>query len=352
MAALIAAQRDEHRIPHAVACRALGVSRSWFYKYKAGVLPPRAARRARLAAEVCRLFKAHRGTYGSPRITADLHELGWTVSENTVAALMREQGLAARRKKRRRATTRRGKGRWRAPDLVRRDFPARQVNTKWYGDGTEIPTGQGKLYLASVMDMASRRILGFALGEHHDAQLAYSALAMAVAVRGGQVPGVILHTDQGSEYTAGLVRQACARLGIRQSMGRPGSALDNAVIESWHSTLEFELRSLEHFDTRAAARARVSTWIEEYNRDRRHSALGMMSPVGYERALKAGEAALDALASPLPSISRCSAMSRSFLPGHSLRSSGIWQLSKSMDRQDQPNRSVHAFRGTPSSRRY
>jgi transposase InsO family protein len=99
--------------------------------------------------------------------------------------------------------------------------------------------------MASVMDMASRRVLGFALGEHHDAQLAYGALVMAAAVRGGQVPGVILHTDQGSEeYTAGLVRQACQRLGVSQSMGRPGSALDNAVIESWHSTLEFELRSV------------------------------------------------------------------------------------------------------------
>ena len=99
------------------------------------------------------------------------------------------------------------------------------------------------------------------------------------------------NTDQGSEYTAALVRQACTRLGIRQSMGRPGSALDNAVIESWHSTLEFELRSVEHFDTRAAARARISTWIEEYNQNRRHSALGMMSPVGYEQALKTGKAA-------------------------------------------------------------
>jgi transposase InsO family protein len=291
VAALIAAQRDEHQIPHATACRALGVSRSWFYKHKDGTLTARAARRQALAAEVRRLFKAHRGTYGSPRVTADLRELGWTVSENTVAAVMREQGLAARRTKKRRATTRPGKGRWRAPDLVKRDFPARQVNRKWYGDGTEIGTGEGKLYLASVMDMASRRVLGFALGEHHDAQLAYSALAMAVAVRGGQVPGVILHTDQGSEYTAGLVRQACARLGISQSMGRPGSALDNAVIESWHSTLEFELRSVEHFTTRAAARARVSTWIEDYNQHRRHSALGMMSPIDYERGLQAGEAA-------------------------------------------------------------
>jgi putative transposase len=291
VAALIAAQRDEHQIPHAVACRALGVSRSWFHKWKDAGLTPRAARRAVLAAEVRRLFRAHRGTYGSPRITADLREAGWTVSKNTVAALIREQGLAARRKKRRRATTRPGKGRWRAPDLVKRDFGAQQVNRKWYGDGTEIPTGQGKLYLASVMDMASRRVLGFAVGEHHDAQLAYSALVMAVAVRGGQVPGVVMHTDQGSEYTAGLVRQACARLGIAQSMGRPGSALDNAVIESWHSTPEFELRSLEHFTTRAAARARIPAWIEDYNRHRRHSALGMMSPVDYEQALKTRKAA-------------------------------------------------------------
>jgi len=291
VAALIAAQRDHHQIPHATACRALGVSRSWFYQHKDRELTPREARREALAAEIRRLFRAHRGTYGSPRITADLREAGWKVSKNTVAAIMREQGLAARRKKKRRATTRPGKGRWRAPDLVKRDFPAQQVNRKWYSDGTEIPTDEGKLYLASVMDMASRRVLGFALGEHHDARLAYSALVMAVAVRGGQVPGVIMHTDRGSEYTAALVRQACARLSISQSMGRPGSALDNAVIESWHSTLEFELRALEHFATRAAARARVSAWIQDYNTQRRHSALGMMTPVGYEQALKAGKAA-------------------------------------------------------------
>jgi transposase InsO family protein len=288
VAALIAAQRDEHRIPPAVACRALGVSRSWFYKHQDGELTPRAARRELLAAEVRRLFAAHRGTYGSPRITADLREAGWRVSENTVAAVMREQGLAARRKKRRKSATRPGRGRWRAPDLVKRDFPAARINLKWYGDGTEIPTGQGKLYLASVLDMGSRRVLGFALGEHHDARLAYGALAMAVAVRGGQVPGVIMHTDQGSEYTAGAFRAACARLGISQSMGRPGSALDNAVIEAWHSTLEFELRRVEHFATRAQARARVAAWIEEYNTSRRHSACGMMPPVAWELARGAG----------------------------------------------------------------
>jgi transposase InsO family protein len=108
---------------------------------------------------------------------------------------------------------------------------------------------------------------------------------------GGQVPGVILHTDQGSEYTAGLFRQACQRLGICQSMGRPGSALDNAVIESWHSTVEFELRRVEHFATRAQARARVAAWIEDYNHNRRHSACQMMSPVAYEQMLAAKEAA-------------------------------------------------------------
>ena len=274
-----------------MACRALGVSRSWFYKHRDGQLPPRAQRRERLKAEVARLFALHEGKYGSPRITADLRDTGWRVSENTVAALMAEQHLAARRKKKRKGMTRPGKGRWRAPDLVKRDFPATQINTKWYGDGTEIPTGEGKLYLASVLDMASRRVLGFALGEHHDAQLAYGALAMAAAMRGGEVPGVIMHTDQGSEYTSGTVRAACGRLGIRQSMGRPGSALDNAVIESWHSTLEFELRSLEHFATRATARARVSAWIEDYNHHRRHSALQMMSPADYEKALQAREAA-------------------------------------------------------------
>ena len=291
MAALIAAQRDEHGIPAALACRALGVSRSWFYKHEDAALPPQAVRHELLKAEVKRLFAAHEGKYGSPRITADLREAGWVVSKNTVAAVMRELGLAARRKKKRKATTRPGKGRWRAPDLVRRDFPAAQVNLKWYGDGTEICTDEGKLHLASVLDVASRRVLGFALSEHHDAELAYGALAMAVAVRGGAVPGVIMHTDQGSEYTARLFRQACERLGIAQSMGRPGSALDNAVIESWHSTVEFELRRVEHFATRAQARARVAAWIEDYNHNRRHSACGMMSPVAWELARGGGREA-------------------------------------------------------------
>jgi len=199
VAAFIAAQRADHGIPYAVSCRALGVSEGWFYKWKDGDRSPRRTRRERLKAEIRRLFEAHKGKRGSPMITADLHDLGWRVSKNTVAALMAEMGLAARPKKRRKGTTRPGKGRWRAPDLVRRDFPAAKINQKWYGDGTDIDTDEGKLYLDSVLDVGSRRVLGFALGEHHDAELVYGALAMAVAVRGGHVPGVIFHTDQGSE---------------------------------------------------------------------------------------------------------------------------------------------------------
>jgi transposase InsO family protein len=286
VAGFIAAQREVHGVPQAVSCRALGVSQAWFYKWRAGELPPGAARRERLKAEIARLFAGREGRDGSPRITAALREGGWQVSENTVAGLMRQMGLAARRKNKRKGSTRPGKGRWRAPDRAGRKFGADGINRRWYGDGTEVKTAEGRLYLDSVLDMASRRIVGFALGAHHDAALAYGALAMAVAVRGGAVPGVVFHTDQGAGYTARAFRAACERLGIAQSMGRPGSALDNAVIESWHSTLEFELRALRQFTTRAQARAAVAAWIEDYNTVRRHSALGMRSPAAYEQALK------------------------------------------------------------------
>ena len=291
MATFIAAQRAQHRVPHATACRALGVSQAWFYKWRHGDPSVQHARREQLKVEIARLFAAHRGRYGSPRITADLREEGWTVSENTVAKLMAELGLAARRKRKRKQTTRQGRGKWRAPDLIGRDFGTDRLNHKWYGDGTEMATDEGKLFLDSVLDMGSRRIVGFAVGEHHDADLATAALQMAVAVRGGKdaITEVIMHTDQGSEYTAKNFRTACTRVGVTQSMGRAGSALDNAVIESWHSTVEFELRRLEHFTTKAQARRRVAAWIEEYNHDRRHSSLAMHSPITYELALAAAQ---------------------------------------------------------------
>jgi putative transposase len=289
MSRFIDSQRAQFGIPYATACRALGVSQSWVFKWRHGDASPRHARRVALTTEIKRLFAEHKAKYGSPRITDDLREAGWQVSVNTVAKIMHEQGLRSRPKRHRRATTRQGKGKWRAPDLVKRHFHADRINHKWFGDGTEVHTDEGKLQLDSVLDMGSRRIVGFAIGEHHDAELAYGALS--VAVRGGKeaISGVIMHTDQGSEFTANAFRAACQRCGIRQSMGRPGSALDNAVIESWHSTLEFELRMLEHFTTKAQARKEIVDWIEDYNAERKHSALNMRSPLQHEQQLRQDE---------------------------------------------------------------
>jgi putative transposase len=231
VAAFIAAQGEQHGIPYATACRALQVSPAWFYKWRHGDPSPRHARRIGLAAEVARLFAKHHGKYGSPRITADLRAAGRRVSENTVATLMREQQLVARAPRRRKQTTRQGRGRWRAPDLIGRDFAAGQVNRKWYGDGTEIPTDEGKLFLDSVLDMGSRRIVGFALGEHHDAELAYAALTMAVAVRGGKeaVAGVVFHTDQGSEGGFKWSSQHLERGGARGQTGWVDEGVDGKV---------------------------------------------------------------------------------------------------------------------------
>ncbi len=291
LAALIAAQREQHGIPYATSCRALGVSQAWFYKWRHGDVSLRRKRRAALAAAIDYEFIRHKRRYGSPRITAELRDAGWKVSENTVAQLMREQHLVARLKRRRRSTTRRDAAARKAPDLIGRDFSLRdKPNQAWVGDLTDIPNDEGPLYLASVVDLHSRRIVGFALDTHHDARLARAALCMAVAVRGGEVAGVVLHTDQGGEYTASLFATACENTGVIQSMGRTGSALDNAAAESFHSTLEFELLRDVHFETRAQARQEVAGYLEEYNLERRHSSCAMHSPVAHEH-LKAAEAA-------------------------------------------------------------
>jgi putative transposase len=153
----------------------------------------------------------------------------------------------------------------------------------WVGDLTEIPTDEGKLHLAAVLDLHSRRVPGFAMGIHHDAALARAALCMAIAVRGGAVAGVVFHSDQGGEYTGEVFAAACRSAGVTQSMGRTGSALDNAVAEAFNSTLEFELLRRRHFATREQARPAVAEWIDEYNTERRHSTIGMLSPIEYER---------------------------------------------------------------------
>jgi putative transposase len=285
LAALIAAQRVEHGIPHVVSCRALGVSQAWLYKWRHGDGSPRRQRRKALAATIAYLFAKHNSTYGSPRITADLRAMGWRVSPNTVAALMAEQALVARRKRRGRGTTKPDKSARKAPDLLRRDFTPREApNVAWVGDLTEIPTDEGKLQLASIIDLHSRRVPGFAMDVHHDAALARAALCMAIAVRGGSVTGVIFHTDQGGEYTGEIFAAACRSAGVTQSMGRTGSALDNAVAESFNSTLEWELLRDSHFQNREQARHQVAAWIDDYNSQRRHSTNGMLSPIDYEQA--------------------------------------------------------------------
>ncbi|MEV0158216.1 IS3 family transposase [Micromonospora sp. NPDC050686] len=202
MAGFIASQRTEHDVPHAVACRALGVSESWFYKWRDRPPTRRDDRRARLAAAVRKVFDDSGGTYGSPRIGIELREQGWQVSDNTIAQLMTESGLAARVKRRRRGLTRPGK-RPAAPDLVKRVFTAPAPDVAWCGDMTEIRTDEGKLYLATVIDLYSRRILGYAMGAHHDAGLVVAALNMAAVTRGGSIEGVIFHSDRGSNTPLG-----------------------------------------------------------------------------------------------------------------------------------------------------
>ena len=287
VASFIAAQRTEHRVPHAVTCRLLGVSQSWFYKWHDRPPTPRQLRRAALDAAVKASFDdsgGTPGTYGSPRVFADLVEAGWRVSRKTVAASMARQGLQGRSpKRRRRSLTRPDKAAASIPDLIGRDFNADGIDQRWCGDLTEIPTGEGKLYLATVLDLGSRRLPGFALGEHHDSELATAALLMAGAVRGGDVTGVVFHSDRGGEYVGDLFATACSTLGVTQSMGRVGSALDNAAAESFNSTLEHELLSRRRFDTKDQARRAVARFIDNYNNRRRHSSCEMMPPVAYEQ---------------------------------------------------------------------
>ncbi|WP_031169912.1 IS3 family transposase, partial [Streptosporangium roseum] len=192
VAAFIASQKTEHGVPHAVACRILEVSQSWFYKWRDHRPGPRRQRREDLDAAITAAFEASGATYGSPRITRDLHERGWRVSANTVAVRMAELGLAGRMRRAPRSLTRQG-NRPAAPDLVHRQFTAIAADVLWCGDVTD----EGKLYPATVEDLFSRRLLGYAMSEHHDADLAVASLQMAAVTRDGDVDGVIFHTDRG-----------------------------------------------------------------------------------------------------------------------------------------------------------
>lgn len=300
VARFIADQRTRYRVPHTISCALLGVSVAWFYKWLGRATGPSAAsglhtdrdrRRATIDRAVRVMFTRQRGLHGSPRLHADLRDDRWEVSEKTVADSMRRQGLVARRIRRRNGLTRQDKTAPKFPDLLRRDFTAERPNARWVGDMTEIPTAAGKLYLATVIDLYSRRLLGAATGLRPDAELACSAIKMAVAARGGrdaiwredETERVIFHTDKGSTYTAKAHTRLCRQLGIRQSMGRVGSCFDNAAAEAFFSSLEWEVLSRHDFDDTHQAQAVVVDWCYGfYNHDRRHSTNGMISPVNYE----------------------------------------------------------------------
>jgi putative transposase len=271
----------------AAACKAAGVTRSAYYAWTAGAVHAAAERRreqARLVAEIRRIHARSHGTYGAPRVHAELRRRGWAANHKRVERLMRAHGIVGYRPRRRRNLTRQDRGAAPAPDLLGRLFDPDQVDVAWCGDITYIPTDEGWLYLASVLDLASRHLLGYSMGTHHDATLVVGALQAAVTTRGRhRMPDTIFHTDRGAEYTSSASIQACQRLGLRRSMSRTGSCLDNAVAEAWFASLKVELVDRAHYHTRAEARVAVFGWIAWYNRYRLHSTRGYLPPIEWEQ---------------------------------------------------------------------
>jgi transposase InsO family protein len=270
--------------PVAAACRAAGVTRSRYYAWAAGVPHANHDEEARLVAEIRAIHTDSRGTYGSPRVHAELRCRGWHVNRKRVERLMRVHGIVGHRPRRRRSLTKPDGAAVPAPDLLGRLFDPDRPDVAWCGDVTWIPTDEGWLYLAGVLELASRRLLGYSMGVHHDARLVCDALDAAVATRGRRrMPDTIFHADRGSEYTSGVCIAACERLGLRRSMSRTGSCLDNAVAESFFASLKVELVDRAHYRTRAEARAAVFAWINWYNRFRLHSTNGYLSPLQWEQ---------------------------------------------------------------------
>jgi putative transposase len=268
--------------------RLLEVSRSGYYDWarrQANGPSPTQQRRAELTGKIVGFHAASDRVYGSPRIRADLMEAGEQVSAKTVAKLMRQAGIAGISPRGfTPATTQAGPDPHPVEDLVERRFDRGELNVVWISDITYLTTGEGWLYLCAIRDGCSRRVLGWAVEDHMRTDLVEAALRRAVTLR-DELPGkVIFHADRGTQYTSEQITNACADLPVLRSMGRTGVCWDNAAAESFWSTLKTEFYNRRTWPTKAEARLAVGAWIEDrYNRRRRHSAIGMISPVRFEQ---------------------------------------------------------------------
>ena len=275
------------------ACAVLEVSRSAYYQWRTQPCSPRHREDAELGARIATIHQESRGTYGVPRVQDQLRRDGVACGKQRVARLMAEQGVSGRLTRRSKRTTLADPAvRPMAADLVQRAFtPAGALNRVWVGDITYLRTWEGWCYLATVLDLASRRVVGFAVADHMRTSLIAEALKMATMTR-RPAPGLIFHSDRGSQYTSLAFTQQLSANGIVQSLSRRHQCWDNAVAESFFATLKTELIYRQAWPTRAAVRRAVFEFIEVfYNRRRRHSSLGYCSPADYERAtLREGEA--------------------------------------------------------------
>jgi putative transposase len=265
-------------------CRLFGVSTAGFYHWQDRPLSARARRDVELAPLIQQIHeRSYHGTYGAPRIHMELRDTyGIRVGCKRVARLMRKLGLKGVQKRRFRCTTQPGDPQRFAPDLVRRQFTADRPNALWLADVTYVPTDEGWLYLAAVLDVFSRYVVGWAMDVRLGSQLVQTALEMAYAQRCPDE--VIHHSDHGTEYTAIAFSTRCGQLLVTRSMGSVGDCFDNAMMESFFSSLEAEVLDRYRFQTREEARREIFTWIEGwYNPHRRHSGLGYVSPREFER---------------------------------------------------------------------